>query len=450
MKNVFLGCLATLLASVTCPTGYGQITADDFMPVIQGGSAEVQEPSKVKVDGETVSAPTAQDAINAAVDENRKDLANGNPNGVGCKIVKFESGLGFVATGMASYRNMDNPVATRISKRKAYVVAFAEAKKNLAEKLGGLNNTGKTEVRKSLLNVNLPNSELTNISEDTVEAISQSLDMMLRGFVIYEVDDNPETSLVTVSIVTTPKTRGQLARPAPGVVEVETLRDGIEQVLAEVRTGVVPPVGGRIIMVRSTGETAFVGFGSAIVRTNSDPAVQAKLSLAAQKVAKARASDSLCGVIVGDRTSWQGTFEDESSDAYQEMQEFKEATRDDPLAEASISENKKLDQAYNNFVSKIRTNEVFLSARSGVLPPGVTTNTWFDEENAWAFGMSVYIPSVTNAAAATADEMKNGQIIQGINSAGGAEKQANDPKVNRPGEEVKRGPSGKVSDDKDN
>jgi hypothetical protein len=42
-------------------------------------------------------------------------------------MVKFPSGLGFVATGMATYRAMENPVATRIAKRKAYVLAYTQA-----------------------------------------------------------------------------------------------------------------------------------------------------------------------------------------------------------------------------------------------------------------------------------------------------------------------------------
>jgi hypothetical protein len=90
-----------------------------------------------------------------------------------------------------------------------------------------------------------------------------------------------------------------------------------------------------------------------------------------------------------------------------------------------------------------------------VLPPGVTPKTWFDEDENWVYGMAVYIPSQTNAAAATAEEMKNSSIIQGINGAKSGQGKASnsaavDPKVVKPGAGVKRGPSGKVSDDNDN
>ena len=242
-------------------------TADDFLPVVQGGPSDVKQPQQVAVKGKVVSAATAQDAVNAAVGENVKGLKNDDTPELGAKMVTYPSGLGFVATGIATYRTVESPTLTRIAKRKAYVIAFTKAKKNLAEILGGLDSQGQETVREALVNVNLPKEEMTNISTESQESLKQAVEMMLRGFVIYEVKDDTSQHTVFVSIVTTPKTRGKLARPAPNAIEAASLRDGLNQVIAEVRSGLVPPVGGRIIMMRSTGETAFVGFGSAVVRT---------------------------------------------------------------------------------------------------------------------------------------------------------------------------------------
>ena len=197
-------------------------TADDFLPVVQGGPSDVKLPQQVAVKGKVVSAATPQDAINAAVGENVKNLKNGDTSEVGAKMVTFPSGLGFVATAVATYRTVENPTLTRIAKRKAYVIAFTQAKKNLAEILGGLDNRGKETVRQSLVNINLPKEEMTNISTESQESLKQVVDMMLRGFVIYEVQDDTSQNTVYVSIVTTPKTRGKLARPAQNVVEADT------------------------------------------------------------------------------------------------------------------------------------------------------------------------------------------------------------------------------------
>ena len=202
--------------------------------------------------------------------------------------------------------------------------------------------------------------------------------------------------MVYVTIVSTNKTCGKLARPASDVVEADSLRDGLNQVIAEVRSGLVPPVGGRIIMMRSTGETAFVGFGSDVVRTSANQAVQAKLNLDAQKIAGMRAKDALCGLIIGDKTSWKGSAEESLKD---QVQEFEAASESDPLAKESPGAAKKLAKARQTLASWSERTEVYQSARKGILPPGVNTKTWFDEDHAWAYGMSVYAPSLSKAAA---------------------------------------------------
>ena len=270
------------------------------------------------------------------------------------------------------------------------------------------------------MNINLPKEEMTNISTESQESLKQAVDMMLRGFVIYEVKDDTSQNTVYVSIVTTPKTRGKLARPAPNAVEADSLRDGLNQVIAEVRSGLVPPVGGRIIMMRSTGETAFVGFGSAVVRTSANKAVQAKLNLEAQKIAGMRAKDALCGLIIGDKASWEGSVKESLKD---QVQEFESANADDPLAKQSPADAKKLAEAKQTLVSRMESTDLYQSARRGILPPGVNTKTWFDEDHAWAYGMSVYAPSLSNAAGQAAREMLESQILQPID--GGSGKSAN-------------------------
>ncbi|MGO8748772.1 MAG: hypothetical protein ACLQNE_22615 [Thermoguttaceae bacterium] len=438
---VCVGCMTPAVAFAQVPT------ADDFLPVVQGGPSDVKQPQQVAVKGKVVSAATAQDAVNAAVGENVKGLKNGGTPEVGAKMVTYPSGLGFVATGLATYRTVENPTLTRIAKRKAYVIAFTKAKKNLAEILGGLDNQGKETVREALVNINLPKEEMTNLSTESQESLKQAVDMMLRGFVIYEVKDDTRQNTVFVSIVTTPKTRGQLARPAPNVVESESLRRGLNQVIAEVRSGLVPPVGGRIIMMRSTGETAFVGFGSAVVRTSANQAVQAKLNLDAQKIAGMRSKDALCGLIIGDKASWEGSVVESLKD---QVQEFESAKGDDPLANESPTAVKKLAEARQTLVSRLESNDLYQSTRRGILPPGVNSKTWFDEDHAWAYGMSVYAPSLSSAAARSATEMHESQILQpnGGNKAAGQQSGGftddKDIKVQRPGKVVKPGPSGKI------
>lgn len=435
-----------LLLALAPATLCAQISADDFLPPVTGGTTEVQQPDAVAIEGDTVTAATAQDAINVAVQENVKKLSD-DIEEVGARMVSFPSGLGFVATGAAFYRSMPNPTATRIAKRQAYVVAFTQAKKNLAEILGGLSNEGREEIREQLVNINLPEEEMTNISTSSVEALRQTVDMMLRGFVIYEVKDDVTNGTVYVSVVTTPKTRGQFARPAPNMIEAESLHDGLNQVIAEVRSGLVPPVGGRIITMRSTGETAFVGFGSSVVRTSENRAVQQRHNLDAQKIAGMRARDALCGLIIGDKSSWEGSVTESLKDT---VQEFESLVRDDPLAERDPTAVRKLDQARETFVARLETTDAYRSARQGILPPGVNSRTWFDDDHAWAYGISVYAPSLTDPADDTAIEMREAQIVQPDDDGTarpGIAPDTNMEGVQQPGKDVRKGPTGRISPD---
>jgi hypothetical protein len=88
-------------------------------------------------------------------------------------------------------------------------------------------------------------------------------------------------------------------------VTAANLRDGLNSVIAEIKNGFVPPVGGRIITVPGTGEIAFVGFGSSVVRYNSEKSMQERLKLQAERMAGTRALDALAGILTGDDTAWQ-------------------------------------------------------------------------------------------------------------------------------------------------
>ena len=445
---IFMLCVG-LAGWVTPPRATAQVpSAADFTPVVRGGPPDVKQPEKVALKEDVVTAATAQDAINAAVDKNVENLGGSNIEEIGATIVRFPSGIGFVATDMATYRTMSSPTATRIAKRKAYVIAFVKAKKNLAEILGGLKNEGREAIRDELLNLTLPDEEMTNASTVSEEVLRQTVEMMLRGFVIYEVKDDVDQNAVFVSIVTTPKTRRHVSRPAPNAVVAGDVQEGLDQVLDEIRTGLVPPVGGRIVSVPSTGQTAFVGFGSAVIRTSTNRALQAKNNYAAKRIAGMRSKDALCGLLVGDRTSWEGKV---IETLQEEIREFEPVMEEDPMA----MDGRKMAQPLETFRSTQVFKDVYQSARKGILPPGVITKTWFDEDHAWSYGMSVFWASVNVLAEGAAGEMARGPLFDrtppGRQHRSG---QPSDPftdrdnqKIRRPGTEVKRGPTGKIAPD---
>ena len=256
---------------------------------------------------------------------------------------------------------MENPTATRIAKRNAYVKAFLDAKKKLAEALNGLSAEGRTQVVEQMEQVTDTKADLANFAATQDEKLEQAVQMLLKGFVIYAVEDDTAKKTVYVSIVTTPKTRGQFNRPSPNGMEADSIRDGLSQVLLEIQNGLIPPVGGKIIQVPATGEIAFVGFGSDVIRSSDNAAMQLKMRLNAEKIAQMRAKDALVGMIIGDDTGWKGKLDETTQ---QTIQDFETS---DSGPDASLQRFEKTRQTFLNVQ---KSSEQFQSVRSGISAAG--------------------------------------------------------------------------------
>ena len=443
MKSRYGISLWSVLWLLAAPVQSTPPSADDFLPPVQASTPEQQQQlsqvqgpvQEVKdpVTGQTVvQGQTAQDAINFVV----------NKHSAGAEMVKFGSGIGWVATGTGTYEVMENPTATRITKRNAYVRAFLEAKANLAKSLGSQGSEGRTQLVEQMEQVTDTKADLGNFASTQEEKLEQAVQMLLKGFVTYAVEDDTAKKTVYVSIVTTPKTRGQFNRPSPNGMEADSIRDGLNQVLLEIQSGLVPPVGGKMIQVPATGEMAFVGFGSDVIRSSDNSALQQKMRLNATKIAEMRATDALVGLLIGDDSSWKSKL-DEST-----QQTVKQFETSDNGQDASLQRFEKTRQSFLNVQ---KTSEQFQSLRSGVLPPGVTRKTFTSKDDAEVYAVAVYIPSVSRQAAQTAKEMSQAQLLDNPNEAGGAATApaAQDNNVPRPPKAVAPGPSGQVTRDKD-
>ena len=209
-KFLVVSVMVAFLFDFSAPT-LAALSVDDFIPPVQASSEaeraerlKVREPGEVKeVEGEVteepaISAKSAQDAVNAWVEKRTSGTAE----------VVFPDGFGFVSTGVGTYEQHENPVSMRISKRSAYVRAYMSAKSQLAEKLNGVLNSGKTKAFSRIATVNDSLGQtLVNLKEVTTEAIRQRVDGFLRGYVVYDVFDDVESRRVYLTIVTTPKTQ---------------------------------------------------------------------------------------------------------------------------------------------------------------------------------------------------------------------------------------------------
>jgi len=441
--------IIALLCLFVFPVQAYAISADDFLPPVQAQSAEkktellaVKDEGTVKTEVDPVlkeritTAATAQDAINKIISKPRQ----------GCEMIGLaDGGLGFVATGMGTYNpNMENVVASRIAQRNAYVEAFMNAKAEMAKSVGGFVVRGATDFDKKIESISDEKVNLLNFEAQLSESQMQTARKVLKGFVTYHVYDEPRSGKVYVTIVSTPKTRGSYSRPTADALAAGTLKDGLNLLIAEIRNGLVPPVGGRIIEVPGTGELAFVGFGSSVVRKHDLPDMQAELDLQAEQIASLRAADALVGIIVGDDTAWEARADEQTRNM---VKEFGRQEAGDQTSKGETNEIQRLSQRVRDFRNVLTTEKRIESIRRGVLPPGVIPKTWMDDDEYFAYGLAVYIPSVSDLAAQAAREMDDAQLLKPVKKPG-AEKPAEDaPGKSAPKLEMKKGPSGVVSQD---
>jgi hypothetical protein len=436
---LFLAILAVLLLAPAAGLRAQSFSADDFLPPAQSDDPaklrEVQDPAEVKsgtsdlTGAPAVEAKTPQDAINAFIEQSATGFAE----------IRFPSGFGYAAKGVASYGSHANPVAAKIDQRNAYNIAYINAKTALAEGLGGLSNEGKSKLADSLTNIDSSEQSLSEFKTSATESIDQVISKVLRGYVVYDVRDDFEKHVVNVTIVATPKTMGYIERPDPSTIVAESVREGLNEILAEIKRNIVPPVGGRTVFVQATGEFAYVGFGSDVIRQDADPALQAKQALNSQKVAAIRANDALCGLIVGDSVNSRSSL---SSDIATLATNFEKASASDPLKAADYSEGyQALQERRREFLSVQTNSTLTTNLRKGVLPPGVQTSGWIDDDNAFAYSVAVWLPSASERARQAGDLMDGANILGGgpssSSSAGGGD--------GKPlGTPLKPGPSGQV------
>ena len=211
----------------------------------------------------------------------------------------------------------------------------------------------------------------------TEESLKQAVDMMLRGFVIYEVKDAMEEKAVYVTIVTTPKRTGTTGAACPKRSQMPTTCvTALNNVIAEIRSGLVPPVGGRIITVAVHGRNGVRRVWQcrgSHQRTRCGAGANSTSPLRRWRMPGPRMA--LCGLIRGDKIIWEGGLPESTKD---ETQGFESATEGDPLAAKDPASAQKLDKARLVRHRMEMTDEYKATAMASSLPasparPGSTT-----------------------------------------------------------------------------
>ena len=169
----------------------------------------------------------------------------------------------------------------------------------------------------------------------------------------------------------------------------------------------MPPVGGRVVTVPNTGESAIIGFGSALVRRGPTPAITARGKLTSRTMSGARARDALSGMINGDRTMWSIGMSSKVESNYKDSANY--SMENDPNA-ASEGVDDSISNFADQFLSSAEVRDEVASIRKGTLPPGIQEKHWYSEDGHWSYTMVVYYPAATAKAAQFAKSMREANL----------------------------------------
>lgn len=395
--------LAMVLAMPS--TAAEEFSLTDMIPARPG--ATVINAEQAKVSGDVVIAKDTNVGVSVA----HQALMDNNEDGI--KMIQVGSGTGILSIGSASYNTYDNMNATLLSKRGAYNKAYLIAKKQLIENMKGVDHQCSNVVKETMdiidTGVEGVANEKTSMMERCVESVSGSL----AGFVTYDVYDNVDDKGVRVSLISTPKTRSQI-KGNRGAVAVTTEPNVIfQQVISDVKSGVLPPVGAKVLTNADSGEIIVMGYGSAIMRQNKNKNVARKLQGVAKSQSQTRARSALLATMQGEKVYWQGSFNENQMDGTNQF-DYDDPNLNDPQQVAVLEEDR------NAFLNQLKTSDEYSTLAKGKLPPGVSVKSFTSDDGLWQYSVAVYAPSLEATARQAAKEMagNNGQTLNSMNRSG--------------------------------
>lgn len=391
---------------------------EELIPVVQGGARQIQQPAAVRNHSvDVIEAASAQDAVNAALSRQQDELTESRLSGTStpADFVIFGSGIGAVSTGRAVFREHDDITAARIDKREAYVTAYQRAKGNLLKLLRSPDLEKNQEIKTRIHRATDGKNSGVDQTQVSSQLIESRVSGMLRGYIVFSVQDEPSQSdrsvhEVFVTLAATPMTMARAKRVSAVQIQADSLQSGLQQLMVELQQGLVPPIGARVIDVPAAGEKAFVGFGSAVLMED-EPAAQILLGNdSAEEAAKLFGYQSLMELLQGDEITWQGRTRSRQQQTYRSFEPMVNA---DPLQPVEPQQVQKLKEVQQKFLAEFEQEEVIQAVGRGKLPIGTITRTWRDKDQGWAFGIVTYIPSATVTAAEIIRQMDQSVLDDG-------------------------------------
>ncbi|MDO6498376.1 hypothetical protein [Photobacterium sanguinicancri] len=428
---MFKKTLLSLVLATAFSSAHANVDFDlnDLVPATApAAEAQAVDTSAVKEVGDIIVAEDPKAAVLVA----HQSLIEEEGDGV--KMIAVSSGIGILSTGSGSYNLYENRNATLLSKRAAYMTALQIAKKQLVENLEGMQNQCETVVDASMDMIDSGTDSLANTASAMADNCSESVSGAIAGYVTFDVYDDPEEQFVRVSLISTPKTREQTKRQVGALTQTTAPNVIFKQIINDLQSGIMPPVGAKVITNPDSGESYVMGFGSSIIRTNSNKNVQRKLLSAAKSQSQTKARNALIATMQGDKVFWEGSSDEMQSEENNQFNYHPDTL--DPKQVTALGETK------HEFINQFKQTDSYKTIAQGKVPPGVSVKNFKSSDGDWMLAVAIYAPSLeavaTKAAAENKKRVREGQqagTSHKINSQGG---------LNNSGTNS-QGPSGQVS-----
>ncbi len=425
--------LSLVLASAfTTAHASADFDLNDLVPATNATESQSVNTDNVKEVDDVVVAEDPKAAVLVA----HQSLIEEEGDGV--KMIAVGSGIGILSTGSGSYETYENRNATLLSKRSAYIKAFQVAKKQLVENMEGMSNKCATAINETMDVIDTATESTANTTSMMSDNCAESVKGALAGYVTFDVFDDPSENLVRVSLISTPKTREQTKRKVGAITQTTEPNIIFKQIIADLQSGVMPPVGAKVITNAETGESFVLGFGSSIIRDNKNNAVKRKLLDMSKSQSQAKARNGLISVMQGEQVYWEGGF---TENQLEKNEQFEYAPDSINPADAKVlAENK------HTFLNNMKSADSYKSFASGQVPAGVSVKNFKSHDGDWMLAVAVYAPSLEAAAKQAAAENKK-RVREGqttgsnhkISTTGGLTDGSNNT----------QGPSGQVSNAND-
>lgn len=313
---------------------------------------KVEAKQNTALQREVISGATDADAINEAARRLRE-------KGGGAHFVKTESGIGVVGVGFAQLGKVTDEESedrVRQSRRYARANALLSAKANIALLLDATGEAGKIELARQ-------RALLDDLPPDAVVDAVETRAAFLRGAAFYDLEEDAANDRVYVTVITTPRTQGDVSTHALDELTASNLRAARDLVVREVESGVVPPSGGKVMTIVGDGRrVAWIAWASEYVERHQDPAVEQQILYTAERGSEMRARAALLALLRGERIEVDREFEQVVPNYAQRSQEG--------LVEAPSGFEERRDRLVKSVVEK----ETMASIVAGKLPPGVETS----------------------------------------------------------------------------